>query len=68
MGYDGQLNPDVDLLEAQILDSFNIVQLAMFIQDCFGIELEARVSVAPTSLSCRALVALIEKRRAPTGA
>ena len=41
MAYEGDIGPDVDLLEEQILDSFSIVQVAMFIQEHFEIELEA---------------------------
>jgi hypothetical protein len=32
-GYEGELAPELDLLEKQVLDSFSIVQWAMFIQE-----------------------------------
>lgn len=41
LAHDGELTPDLDLLEEQILDSFSIVQVALFLQEEFDIELEA---------------------------
>jgi acyl carrier protein len=62
-GYKGNLDPEADLLDMNILDSFSIVQLAVFIQERFAVELEAedltRANLA--TLSC--IVALIDKRR-----
>ncbi len=66
-GYEGALDPEADLLDANILDSFSIVQLALFIQETFCVELEpedfARVNLATLS----GIVALIDRRKAATG-
>ena len=66
IGYDGQLNLDVDLLEAQILDSFSVVQLAIFVQDRFGIELEAEDLVRANLSKLSNIVALIDQRKTAT--
>ena len=63
MGYDGKLDPDSDLLKEQILDSFSIVQMAMFIQEHFEIELEAEDLVRANLAKLSSMIALIEKRR-----
>ena len=63
-GYEGDLAPDVDLLEKQILDSFNIVQWAMFIQEQFKIELEAEELVRENLSSLSRVMALIDSKRA----
>ena len=63
-GYKGELNPDADLLEEKILDSFNIVELAMFIQDRFDIELEAEDLVRANLAKLSSMISLIEKKRA----
>ena len=67
IGYQGQLTPDVDLLEAHILDSFNVVQLAVFVQDHFQIELEAEDLVRINLATLADIVALIGKRKAVNG-
>jgi acyl carrier protein len=67
-GYEGDLAPEVDLLEKQILDSFNIVQWAMFIQEQFRIELEAEDLVRDNLSSLSRVMALIESKRAANGA
>jgi len=63
-GYDGILDPESDLLDSNILDSFSIVNLAVFVQEQFGIELEpddfARANLATLS----GILALIDRRRA----
>jgi acyl carrier protein len=63
-GYDGELAPDVDLLERHILDSFSIVQLAMFIQEHFGIELEAEDLVRDNLSTLSSAIALVNKKKA----
>ena len=63
-GYKGSIDPDVDLLEAKILDSFSIVQLVMFIQERFGIELEAEDLTRTNLATLSKIVALIAKRKA----
>jgi len=62
-GFEGDFGPDVDLLDEHILDSFSIVQLAMFVQDEFGIELEAEDLVRENLSKMSSIVALIHKRR-----
>ena len=63
-GYEGELPADLDLLEKHILDSFNIVQWAMFIQEEFKIELEAEELVRDNLASLSRVMALIDSKRA----
>ena len=63
-GYKGHLDPEADLLELNILDSFSIVQLAMFIQEHFGIELEAEDLTRDNLATLSKIVTLIDKRKA----
>ncbi len=67
MGYNEKLAPDIDLLKKGILDSFSIVQLAMFIQDRFKVELEAEDLVRANFAKLSSMVALIDKRKAAAG-
>lgn len=62
-GYEGDIDPDMDLLEAQIIDSFSIVSLAMFVQEEFGIELEPEDIVRENLSKLSSIVALIERCR-----
>ena len=62
-GYEGELDADADLLESKILDSFNIVELAMFIQDRFEIELEAEDMVRANLSKLSSMLALIERKK-----
>jgi acyl carrier protein len=64
IGYQGELYPDLDLLEKQILDSFNVVQWAMFIQERFGVQLEAEDLVRDNLCSFSRVIALIDVKRA----
>ncbi len=63
MGFDGIVDPETDLLDAGILDSFTIVQAAVFIQEEFDIELEADDLVRENLSSLANMVALIDKQR-----
>lgn len=63
MGYDGVVDPETDLLEAGILDSFTIVQTAVFIQEQFGIELEAEDLVRANLSTLSNMVTMIDKQR-----
>jgi acyl carrier protein len=63
-GYDGDLRTDADLLEAKILDSFNIVELALFIQEHFGIELEPEELVSANLSRLSSMLRLINEKRA----
>ena len=67
IGYDGTLDADMDLLEAHVLDSFNIVQLAMFVQQRFDVELEAEDLVRANLSTLSNVSALIERKRAAAG-
>jgi acyl carrier protein len=62
LGFLGEIDPEEDLLDAKILDSFSIVQIAMFIQDHFGFELEAEEVVRSNLGSLSSMVELINKR------
>jgi acyl carrier protein len=62
-GYEGELPPDLDLLEKQVLDSFSIVQWAMFIQERFGVELEAEELVRDNLSSFSRVIALIQSKK-----
>ena len=62
-GYSGSIDPDLDLLDGNLLDSFSIVQLAVFVQERFGIELEADDFARTHLATLSGILALIEKRR-----
>jgi acyl carrier protein len=62
-GYDGEIEVDADLLDAHILDSFNIVTLAMFIQEKFDIELDADDLVRDNLSKITSIVDLIRRKR-----
>ena len=64
IGFSGPLNADEDLLEAGVLDSFNIVTLAKFVQERFGVEFEADDLVRSNLAKLSSLVALIRTRQA----
>ena len=64
-GYAGEIDPELDLLDGNILDSFSIVQLAMFIQERFGIELEPEDFARANLATLSGIVALIDRRRSP---
>ena len=66
-GYKGDLDPEADLLDANILDSFSIVQLAMFIQERFDVELDAEDLTRANLTTLTNIVALIDKRKAAAG-
>jgi acyl carrier protein len=63
LGYDGPLDPDTDLLEEQILDSFSIVQMVVHIQDAFEIEFEPEELVRENLSRLSGMLALIEKHK-----
>jgi acyl carrier protein len=62
-GFKGVLDPDLDLMEAKILDSFNIVVLATFIQDRFAVELEPEDLVRANLCKLSSILLLIEKKK-----
>ena len=63
MAYNGPLDPTMDLLEEKILDSFSIVQVAVFIQDRFDLELDANDLVRENLSTLSRMVELINKRK-----
>ena len=63
-GFAGELSADDDLLKAGVLDSFNIVSLALFAQERFEVELEPEDLVRDNLAKLSSLAALIERRRA----
>ena len=65
LGYDGELSPDQDLLSEQILDSFSIVQIAVFIQERFGLEIDPADLVREKLATLSSMIGLIEKNRNP---
>ena len=66
-GYKGNLNPEADLLEAKILDSFSVVQLVMFIQERFKVKFEAEDLTRANLATLSNIVALIDRRKATAG-
>ena len=66
-GFTGMLAPDDDLLESGVLDSFNIVSLAMFAQERFGVEFEGEDIVRENLARLSSLAALIRKRKTGAG-
>jgi acyl carrier protein len=63
-GWTGPLSADEDLLKAGVLDSFNIVSLAMFAQERFEVEFEGEDLVRDNLARLSSLVALVQRRRA----
>ena len=62
-GFTGVLNAEDDLLQSGVLDSFNIVSLAMFAQERFGVEFEGEDLVRSNLARLSSLVALIRARK-----
>ena len=65
-GFIGPLGADDDLLESGVLDSFNIVSLAMFAQERFEVEFDGEDLVRDNLARLSSLVALIRLRRSAT--
>jgi acyl carrier protein len=63
VGYDGDINPTEDLLDARILDSFSVVEMASFIQSSFDVELEVEDLTRDNFASLASMVNLIDKRQ-----
>lgn len=64
LGYEGEIDPSTDLLEEGILDSFNVVEVAMFIQEHYGIELKGEDVTRENFASLNDMIALIRLRAA----
>ena len=63
-GYQCEISSDEDLLAAGVLDSFNIVSLAVYAQERFGVEFDGDDMVRDNLGRLSALTKLIERRRA----
>ncbi len=63
MGYDGEIDPETDLLDTGILDSFSIVQTAVFIQEEFNIQLDAEDLVRANLSTLSNMVNLVNKQK-----
>ena len=62
LGHEGALDADCDLLEEEVLDSFSIVELAVFVQGSFGVELEPDDLSRENFSSLNRILALIDQR------
>jgi acyl carrier protein len=62
-GFEGPLTAEDDLLAVGVLDSFNIVSLALFAQERFEVELEGEDLVRDNLARLSSLAALIAQRR-----
>ena len=62
-GYEGDIDPNTDLLDTKILDSFSVVTMAVFLQDTFDLELEAEDLVRANLANLASMIALIQRRR-----
>lgn len=67
-GHTGPLDPNEDLLASGVLDSFNIVSLAMFAQERFEVEFDGEDLVRDNLATLTALATLIRTRRASNNA
>ncbi len=58
-----QIKPDEALISAGLIDSFNLVDLALYIEETFGVHIDDTELNADTFDSLEQLTALIEQRR-----
>lgn len=63
IGHEGDIDPSIDLLDARILDSFSVVDIANYIQTNFQVELEAEDLTRDNFASLTNMVQLIELRQ-----
>ncbi len=63
IGFDGEVDADTDLLERKVLDSFNVVEMALFIQSKFNVELEAEDLVRSNLARLSSMLDLIARKR-----
>jgi len=56
--------PDEALISGGLIDSFNLVDLALFVEDTFGVRIDDTELNSETFDTLEQLVALIEERRA----
>jgi len=57
------INPDEPLISGGIIDSFHLVDLALFIEDTFGVHIDDSELNADTFDTLNQLVALIQARK-----
>ena len=60
---DRTIDPDEKLISSGLIDSFNLMDLALFVEDTFGVRIEDTELNADTFDSLQQLNALIESRR-----
>ena len=59
------LNPDDALISGGLIDSFHLVDLALFVEDTFGVHIDDSELNAQTFDSLNQLTALIQSRLSP---
>ena len=64
LGYTDEVDDGQDLLETGVLDSFNVVEMALFLQQEFGLDLNADDISKANFESLTAMQALIGRTRA----
>jgi acyl carrier protein len=57
------INPDEALLSSGLIDSFHLVDLALYVEDNFGVHIDDSELNASTFDSLNGLVALIQSRQ-----
>lgn len=57
--------PDAPLISSGLIDSFSLVDLALFVEDTFGVRIEDTELNAQTFDNLNQLVSLVQSRRAP---
>jgi acyl carrier protein len=57
--------PDEPLISSGLIDSFNLVDLALFIEDTFGVRIDDTELNADTFDNLNELDALVQNRRGP---
>ena len=60
---DRTIQPDEALISGGLIDSFSLMDLALFVEDTFGVRIEDTELNAETFDSLSALVALIQSRQ-----
>lgn len=60
---DRALKPDEPLISSDLIDSFNLVDLALFVEDTFGVHIDDSELNSQTFNTLNQLVELIQSRR-----
>ncbi len=60
-----RIAPDAALISSGLIDSFSLVDLALFVEDSFGVRIEDTELNAQSFDTLAQLAALIESRRSP---